>query len=68
MSRKNNRRDRRNRRTAVATARTPWMPAFTLADRVLAAGQHLRANETVSRLTMRLPISAQWIQAKGGAR
>ena len=48
--------------------RKPQPPKVTLADRLLATGQHLRADETVSASTFRLTYAAKWQQATGGAR
>lgn len=55
--------------------RTNHKPApmkFTLADRLLAAGQRLRADEAVVRTTLDLNFAAKWQQVadsrKGAAR
>ena len=44
-------------------ARKPAPMQFTLADRLLAAGQKLRAAEVVSATTFALPFAAKWAQA-----
>lgn len=44
----------------------PSLPKFTLADRLLAAGQRLRADETLVARTQQMVIAAKFIQA--GAR
>ena len=41
----------------------PAPPAFRMADRLLATGQRLRADETATTLTVRLPFAAKWTQA-----
>jgi hypothetical protein len=46
----------------------PAPPRVTIADRLLVAGQRLRANEVATPLTMRVGFAAKWIQAAGGAR
>lgn len=54
--------------TKSLRAPKPAAPKFTLADRLVVAGQRLRANESVVRRTLALTQAAQWIQAKGAQR
>ena len=41
-------------------------PKTTLADRLLAQGQRLRATETMTAMTVALIYTAKWVQAGGG--
>ena len=43
--------------------RKPTYRPATIADRLLAAGQRLRADETVTPLSLCLRYAAQWTQA-----
>lgn len=43
--------------------RRRYVVRFTLADRLLAAGQSLRADETVTATTIALNYAAKWAQA-----
>jgi len=46
----------------------PTFSGFRIADRLLASGQRLRADETPTRRTIALGYAAKWAQATGGAR
>lgn len=48
--------------------RRPFVVRCTLADRLLASGQRLRANETAVALTFQIDYAAKWAQNAGGAR
>lgn len=57
----------------MRTIRTPRKPRYsgnvTLATRLLAIGQRLRANETATATTFNLGYAAKYVQATaGGAR
>ena len=56
------------RKITVRSFRRRPAVRFTLADRLVAAGQRLRTDEVATRATVNLRIAAQWMQAKGGAR